>query len=117
MKNLQLPNNLNTIKSRSGLLRSKYMSLHIFLALTISILASATYAGQPILVDPDTGQYLGNLNRNRLDPNSVSNPLGRYGNPLSPDSINNPLGKYGNPLSPSSPKNRLAPGYSPRYRR
>lgn len=46
------------------------------------------------------GQYRGNLNGNRYDPNSISNPYGRYGNPYSLDSINNPYGAgnpYGSP--------------------
>jgi hypothetical protein len=56
------------------------------------------------------GGYHGNLNANPLDPNSVANPLGRYGSPLSPDSVNNPLGRYGSPLSPESPNNPLGTG-------
>ena len=39
----------------------------------------------------ENGIYRGNLNNNVLDPNSISNPLGKYGNPLSQDSIFNPL--------------------------
>lgn len=58
----------------------------------------------PRIVAPN-GQYLGNLNENRYDPNSVANPYGRYGNPYSPDSINNPYGRYGNPYSPNSAHN------------
>ena len=50
-------------------------------------------------------KFLGVLNANPLDPNSTSNPLGRYGSPLSPDSINNPLGTFGSPLSPYSAPN------------
>jgi hypothetical protein len=72
-----------------------------------------SHASPPILVDPLTGRYLGNLNRNTLDPNSIYNELGRYGSPLSPDSVNNELGKYGSPLSPHSPNNELAPLYVP----
>lgn len=60
------------------------------------------------IYDQATGKYLGNLNNNQLDPNSVSNPLGRFGNPLSPDSIHNSLGKYGSPLSNSSVNNPFA---------
>lgn len=37
-----------------------------------------------------SGKYLGNLNDNRYDSNSISNPYGRYGNQYSQDSINNP---------------------------
>lgn len=39
------------------------------------------------------GKYLGNLNSNRYDQNSVSNPYGRYGSRYSSDSINNPYGR------------------------
>jgi hypothetical protein len=38
----------------------------------------------------ENGQYRGNLNNNRFDPNSVSNPYGRYGSPYSSESVNNP---------------------------
>ncbi|MGH7885245.1 MAG: hypothetical protein ACRENO_06070 [Thermodesulfobacteriota bacterium] len=37
------------------------------------------------------GEYRGNLNDNEFDPNSVSNPYGKYGNEFSPKSINNPF--------------------------
>lgn len=40
------------------------------------------------------GEYMGNLNDNQFDPNSVSNPFGRYGSKYSSDSINNPYGKH-----------------------
>lgn len=37
------------------------------------------------------GNYRGNLNSNPYDPNSISNPYGKYGNPFTRDSIyNNP---------------------------
>lgn len=39
-----------------------------------------------------SGAYLGNLNDNRYDPNSVSNPYGRYGSRYSQESINKPYG-------------------------
>jgi len=58
-----------------------------------------TGANSPHIVAPD-GRYLGNLNSNRFDPDSVSNPYGRFGSKYSPDSINNPYGRYGNPFSP-----------------
>jgi hypothetical protein len=43
----------------------------------------------PIVIDQN-GNYRGNLNGNPYDPNSVSNPYGRYGSPYSHESINNP---------------------------
>ena len=63
----------------------------------------------PRLFDQE-GNYRGKLSTNSMDPDSISNPLGRYGSSLSPDSLNNPLGA-GNPLNPSSPKNRLGNGW------
>lgn len=52
----------------------------------------------PKIIAPD-GRYLGNLNNNRYDPNSINNPYGRYGNKYAPNSVNNQYGKYGNPYS------------------
>ena len=57
-----------------------------------------TGANSPHIYAPD-GQYLGNLNANRYDPNSISNPYGQYGSRYSPNSVNNPYGQYGNPYS------------------
>ncbi len=58
-----------------------------------------TGANSPKIYAPD-GTYLGNLNQNQFDPNSISNEFGRYGSKFSPDSVNNEFGKYGNPYSP-----------------
>ena len=58
-----------------------------------------TGANSPKIYAPD-GTYLGNLNQNQFDPNSISNEFGRYGSKFSPDSVNNQFGKYGNPYSP-----------------
>jgi hypothetical protein len=67
--------------------------------------ATNPYATQaPRLVGHD-GTYLGELSANPYDPDSVSNPYGRYGSRYSPTSINNPYGKYGSPYSPLSPNN------------
>jgi len=55
----------------------------------------------------DQKKHIGNLSKNPLYPNSVSNQLGA-GNSLSPDSINNPLGTYGSSLSPKSATNPFA---------
>ena len=37
--------------------------------------------------------YHGKLSTNPYDPDSTSNPYGRYGSPFSPDSIKNPYGR------------------------
>lgn len=73
----------------------------------IIAVSSSAFADSPYLVSPD-GTYLGNLNNNRYDPDSVSNPYGRYGSKYSSDSINNPYGEYGSRYSDKSPNNPYA---------
>ena len=60
--------------------------------------------GPPTIVGED-GTYLGVLSSNKYDPNSVSNPYGKYGSKYSPTSINNPYNAYGSPYSPLSATN------------
>jgi hypothetical protein len=54
-------------------------------------------SNSPKIYSPQ-GEYLGNLNGNEFDPNSVANPFGRYGSEFSYDSVNNPYGPNGNIL-------------------
>jgi hypothetical protein len=72
------------------------------------LVSGPALAAPPYIVDGETGKYLGNLSTNRYDPNSVSNPYGRYGSRYSPDSINNPYGQYGSRYSPDSARNPYA---------
>jgi hypothetical protein len=76
-----------------------------FLLMFTCILSNDALAQSPYIVDPSSEKYLGNLNSNRYDPNSVSNPYGRYGSRYSLDSINNPYGNYGSRYSPNSANN------------
>lgn len=80
------------------------------ITLAVALLSPLAMADSPYLVDPQTGKYLGNMNSNQYDPNSISNPYGRYGSQYSPDSVNNPYGTYGSPYSPKSPNNPYATG-------
>ncbi len=64
--------------------------------------------GGPALIDSQGG-YHGRLNGNSLDPESVSNPFGKYGSQFSPDSINNKFGA-GNPYAQNSPYNQFGTG-------
>jgi len=79
--------------------------------LAVLVLATplVAFAGSPYLVSPQ-GQYLGNLNSNRFDPNSVANQFGRYGSRFSPDSINNEFGRWGSRFSPDGVRNPFATG-------
>ena len=78
----------------------------LLIAALIAVSGSA-FANSPYLVSPD-GTYLGNLNNNRYDPNSVSNPYGRYGSKYSSESINNPYSEYGSRYSNKSSNNPYA---------
>jgi hypothetical protein len=86
-----------------GIFRMKKLILAVLLAGSFAVHAEGV-----ILVDPTNGRYLGNVNSNPYDPNSISNPYGQYGSPYSPDSINNPYGQYGSPYSPNSVNNPYA---------
>lgn len=73
----------------------KTLTLAELAMITAAALSVSAQAQQsPRLYAPD-GTYLGNLNTNRFDPNSVSNPYSQYGSQYSPNSINNPYGQYG----------------------
>ena len=80
------------------------MAVHIAIGLS----TIPTPPTPPKLYDHD-GNYRGRLSSNPYDPDSVSNPYGRYGNRFSPDSINNHFGA-GNPYSPNSPTNPYGHG-------
>ena len=89
------------------------MKVLIFTIMSL-LISSLALAQSPELrgYDPGTGQfdkYLGDLNQNQFDPNSISNPYGPYGSRFSPDSINNPFGQYGSRFSPLSPTNPFPP--------
>ena len=81
-----------------------------FFALTVLFifLSVVGNAAPPILVDRQTGKYLGTLSTNPYDKDSVSNIYGRYGSPYSQDSINNSVGEYGSPYSNNSINNPYA---------
>lgn len=56
------------------------------------------------------GNFRGNMNRNRYDPDSVANPYGQYGSRYSNDSVNNPYGQYGGRYGKDSPNNPYSNG-------
>ena len=80
----------------------------LIVALAIVLLVPMIASAQSLYAND--GRYLGEMNRNQYDPNSTSNPYGRYGSQYSPDSINNPYGTYGSQYSPLSPNNPYAVG-------
>jgi hypothetical protein len=77
-------------------------------AVSLTLVVTSLNAGPPILLDRQTGKYLGTLSNNRFAPDSVANRYGRYGSRYSPESINNPYSKYGSRYSNDSVNNPYA---------
>lgn len=78
----------------------------------VALLASSSafaWSSGPAIYAPD-GTYLGRLNNNPMDRESVSNPVGRYGSPFSRYSINNQFSPYGSQFSRQSPNFSGFPG-------
>ena len=69
--------------------------------------APVEQSGAPKLYASD-GTYLGKMSANKYDPESISNPYGKYGSEYSADSVNNPYGRYGSKYSSESPNNPYA---------
>ena len=81
----------------------------IVIGLVLLFIMVGNALADPYIVDPNTGQYLGTLNSNPYDPQSVSNPYGQYGSPYG-NTINNPYGEYGSPYSTDSWTNPYSTG-------
>jgi|ADurb_H2B_03_Slu_FD_contig_31_2739215_length_1080_multi_5_in_0_out_0_1 hypothetical protein len=62
--------------------------------------------GAVVVADNDT--FLGVISRDANDPDSLTNPYGRFGSPWSPDSIWNPDARYGREDGRGSPWNPYA---------
>ena len=71
------------------------------------MMAVLMLASMPALAESEY-RYLGKISSNRYDPESISNPYGRYGSEYSSDSINNPYGRYGSRYSNDSVNNSYA---------
>lgn len=65
---------------------------------------SNPYATDAPRIYASDGTYLGKLSSNRYDPESISNPYGRYGNPYG-NTLMNPYSTYGSPYSSQSWRN------------
>lgn len=55
-----------------------------------------------------SGVFLGNVNRNKFDSDSLVNPYGQYGNRYSVESIFNQYSQYGSPYGTESPYNKFS---------
>ncbi len=63
--------------------------------------------GESFIEAPD-GTFLGKLNPNKFDQESIFNSLGPYANKLSQSSIFNKFSTYGNQFNPMSPFNQFS---------
>ena len=97
----------NCEELETKLYKARIINLYLTVALIISLVIHVMPADAASLYAPD-GTYLGELSANQFDPNSTSNPYGKYGSQFSPTSINNPNGQYGSQFSPQSPNNPYA---------
>ena len=66
--------------------------------------------GEGVWLYDSEGNYRGRLSSNPYDPESTSNPYGRYGSAYSAESINNPYGA-GSPYRADSPTNPYGTGW------
>ena len=55
-----------------------------------------------------SGVFLGNVNRDKFDTNSLVNPYGQYGSRYSAESIFNAYSQYGSPYGSESPYNKVS---------
>jgi hypothetical protein len=94
----------NCEELETRLYKSRMINLYLTVALVISIMFNIAPAEAVGLYARD-GTYLGEMNANPYDANSISNPYGKYGSPYSPTSIKNPYSKYGSPYSTESVNN------------
>jgi hypothetical protein len=78
------------------------LNMKALIAALILIPSLAFAQSGPKLYAPD-GTYLGRVNNNQFDSESISNPYGKYGSRFSNTSINNPFSRYGSQFSTQSP--------------
>lgn len=71
------------------------------------VLSNPSYAGTLYSVFAASGQFLGVINDNPFDPDSLCNPFGNFGNRFSSTSIWNQFGNYGSNFGSYSAFNNL----------
>ena len=94
----------NCEELETKLYKLRMINFYLVIALFISIMFNIAPAEAVGLYARD-GTYLGEMNANPYDANSISNPYGKYGSPYSSTSIKNPYSKYGSPYSTESVNN------------
>ncbi len=72
-----------------------------------AVLSNPSYAGTLYSVFAPNGQFLGIINDNPFDPDSLCNPFGNYGNKFSSTSIWNQFSNYGNSFATYSAFNNV----------
>jgi len=82
--------------------------LLVFGFLLISLVSVFAISLNNLQIIADDGTFLGTLNENRYDLNSIYNEYGTYGSKYNAKSIFNPYGNYGSDYSSVSPFNAYA---------
>ena len=75
---------------------------YIVLMLIVIMILSLHRQANAVKLYSNNGKFLGNVNTNQFDKDSVNNPFGKYGSPFSPDSTKNPFSQYGSPFGTDS---------------
>jgi hypothetical protein len=104
--------NCPAVSSNASRLPARYCLIVTLTALFGLAPWASAQIGSPELFAAD-GEYLGNVNANQFDPNSIANPFGRYGSPYAADSVNNPFGRYGSQFSSTGAANPYATTNTP----
>jgi len=86
----------------TAILKFRHLGLALMLVTTPACVERNAGYSYSAYENNQNPRYLGTLSANRYDPESVSNPYGRYGSRYSPNSVNNPYGPYGSPYSVKS---------------
>jgi hypothetical protein len=66
--------------------------------LVLFLLLSSSVYGEGLQIRDQNGRFLGNINNNPTDLNSINNPYGPYGNPNSTLNIRAPISIYNQPF-------------------
>lgn len=80
----------------------KFLVLGFWLGSLVSLYAISLNS---LVIIASDGTFLGSLNENKYDSNSIYNEYGKYGSPYNTTSIFNQYGLYGSDYSDKSPFN------------
>jgi hypothetical protein len=108
----------NSILNQYGSYGSRYSNTSIFNpyspygsrygALSVNNPYCTNPPGKASFIEAGNGTFLGKINPNKSDQNSIFNKSGPYGSKFSQESIFNKFSTYGNQFNPLSPFNKFS---------